>query len=282
MTHFPSRSGVIALTLAAGCGLGAFLNAQTVADGPSTQADSNGAVPVASVAPATADKMLDASIAPRDSKGRHMAPRDTFYLLEYVSAKTDKGVEGFEPGQEVHLVEVHRPTHTLVVSNGRAQVEVEPSKLTNNMDIAALVRQKDLNNQARIAAYVQAEEAASHKAEKEAAEAAAKDIEHHNQEQVAESRVGDDLQASQPASQVAAAYNDGGVGSGYYGYGNNGYGSPYSYFGGYSNQTVVNPAPRAPAAAAPAAAPAVGVPVGTGGGKVAAPGGGGSAVGRPK
>ena len=113
----------------------------------------------------------------RIAHGHHLAPHGTLYLLEYVSVKTDKGVEGFAPGQEVHVVEVHRPTHTLVVSDGRAQVEVSPSKAHHDMDIAAMVRRKDQANQARIAAYVQKEQDAYNKFEKEAAEATAKDVE---------------------------------------------------------------------------------------------------------
>ena len=63
-----------------------------------------------------------------DAHGRHLAPHGTLYLFEYVSVKTDKGVEGFEPGQEVHVVEAHRATHTLVVSDGRAQIEISPDQ----------------------------------------------------------------------------------------------------------------------------------------------------------
>ena len=281
MTNTFSRLGAVALTLAA------FLpsvEAQTVADAPSAD---HAAVPVASVAPAsTSDRLLDASLAPKDAQGRHLAPHDTFYLLEYVSVKTDKGVEGFEPGQEVHLVEVHRPTHTLVVSDGRAQVEVEPSKLTNNLDIAAMVRRKDQNSQAQLAAYVQAEQAAYQKSEKEAAEATAKDLDQRNREAVAESRVGSDTPSAQPTPQVAASYSGDGYGyNGYYDNGGYGYGSPYSYFGGNNNGNQAAAAAAAAAAAgakAPATAPSVGVPVGNGGGKVAAPAGGGSSVGRPK
>ena len=194
--------------------------------------------------------MVDAS-----ATSRHLAPHDTFYLLTYVSVTTDKGVEGFDPGQEVHLVEVRRATHTLVVSDGHAQVEVPPSELTNDMDIAALVRQKDEASQARIAAHVQAEQAAYAKYERAAAEFTARDVAHRRQEQqeqAAELRKEEEMpvaQTAEPASAPDAA-------DGYYGSGGYGYGNPYSYFSGSSviiapNNTG-NPAarPAAPAAAA--------------------------------
>lgn len=258
MNHAPTRSGATFLIFAVGLALGASSSAtaQTVSD-PTI----------------TVGQPADSAMLHTDAKGRHLAPHDSFYMLDYVSAKTDKGVEGFEPGQEVHLVEVHRLTHTLVVSNGRAQVEVSPSKLTNDMDIAALARAKDQANQAKVAAYIQAEEVAYQKYEKEAADATAKDLEHANKEQAAQSTVGTGTQVDLPAQPTDATNGTSTVNAGYYGSGNYGYGSPYGYFGG--GQTVVvtpqkgnngstgkapNPAPAA------AAAPA---------GKVAAPAGGG-------
>ena len=184
-----------------------------------------------------------------DANGRHFAPHDTFYLLSYVSVKTDKGVEGFEPGQEVHLVEVRRDAHTLVVSNGRAQVEVPPSKLTNDLDIAALVRRKDEANQAQVAAYAAAEEAAYAKAQRDAADATAKDLEHRQQKQADDARMAEErAQASQQPTVAASAPVSG---NGYYDNGGYGYGNPYSYF-------VVAPPALGNAPGAEGAAPSVG------------------------
>ncbi len=185
MNIAPARFGAIFLTLL----LPAVAHAQTV-DGTSPPAV-DAAVPVASVAPAAPGQPLAGDMLHTDAHGRHLAPHGTLYLLEYVSVKTDKGVEGFEPGQEVHVVAADRATHTLVVSDGRAQVEVSPSKLTNDMDIAAMVRQKDQTNQARIAAYVQTEQEAYNKFEKEAAEATAKDVERADKQQAASSTIVD-------------------------------------------------------------------------------------------
>ena len=251
MNRTPLRLGATLLFFAAGT-----CAAQTVSD------------PTITVGQPAASEMLHT-----DAKGRHLAPHDSFYLLEYVSAKTDKGVEGFEPGQEVHLVEVHRPTHTLVVSNGRAEVEVSPSKLTNDMDIAALARAKDQANQAKITAYLQAEEAAYQKHEKEAADATAKDLQNASKEQVAQSVVGTGTQTSLPAQPTDTTVNADYNGGGYYGAGGYGYGSPYGYFGGSSETVVIdrgrggsnNGTPRTPTA--PAAPPSqVAVPSRGGGG----------------
>ncbi len=222
---FAPRGGVLlVLILAVGAGM-YFLGHRSRASAQGTPGDA---------APAAG--------ASTSQSGRHLAPHDTFYLLQYVSAKTPTGVIGFEPGQSVHLVEVHRPTQTLVVADGEAQVEVSPDKLTNDMDIAALVRQKDQANQAKIAAYVQAEQNAYADATRSAAIATDKDMAKVNKEERDASVVnGNDSKLNQPAAEVAGS-------SGYGGYGYAGsasYGSPYSYFSGTSATTTNASAPAA-------------------------------------
>ena len=285
----PSRFGAFVLVCTAGFALGSWLTgrdlqsvfltsaaAQTVnatpagepVDPANPQAQGTTA---AKQAPAVPDREITSQMAHTDAKGRHLAPRGTFYLLSYVSAKTDKGVEGFDPGQEVHFVEVHHDTHTLVVTDGHAQVEVPPSKLTNDMDIAAMVRRNDQANQAQIAAYIQAEETAYNKMERDAAVATAKDLEHREEAQDAQTRTAEQAQAEQQATpQENVPVED----NAYYGEGGYGYGSPYSYFSG--GQSVIAYTPKTPATAAPAtqSAPAVN--------KVAAPSAPAAGVGRPK
>ena len=178
---------------------------------------------------------------------RHLAPHDTFYLLDYVSAKTPTGVIGFEPGQQVRLVEVHRDTRTLVVGDGQARVEVGPEKLTNDMDLGALVRQKDQANQVAIAQYVQREQKAYDDSQRQAAVDTQKDIEKINKaERESSATNSNDSKLSQPPVAVA-----GGAGYGYAG--NSYYGSPYSYFSG--GATSAAPATTG-GNAAPAANPA--------------------------
>lgn len=191
-------------------------------------------------------------MARTDAAGRHLAPHGTFYLLSYVAAKTDKGVDGFTPGQEVHLVEVHRATHTLVVTDGHAQVEIPPSKLTNDMDIAEMVRRDDQASQAQIAAYMQAEEAAYNKHERDAAEATAKDLERRKEQQTADARITQEQQQAQANQQTTVQADTAINTDGYYGDNGYGYGSPYSYFSGGGETVIVAPPPAAPA---PAAAP---------------------------
>ena len=134
-------------------------------------------------------------------------------MLDYVSAKTDTGVIGFEPGQQVKLVEVHRNTRTLVVGDGKAQVEVGPEKLTNDMDVAAMVRQKDQANQTAIAAYMQREQKAYDDAQRAAAVDTQQDIEKINRkEREASTTNSGDSKLNQPPVEVA-----GGSGYGYAG-----------------------------------------------------------------
>ena len=269
MTHFPSRCGAIFLTLL----LPAVAPAQTV-DGTSPPAV-DAAVPVASVAPAAPGQPIAASdMLHTDAHGRHLAPHGTLYLLEYVSVKTDKGVEGFEPGQEVHVVAAHRATHTLVVSDGRAQIEISPDKLTNDMDIAAMVRRKDQTNQASIAAYVQKEQDDYNKFEKQAAEATAKDVERADKQQAASSTIVDNSINATQTAQPAATTADGSAYNNYYGSNGYGYGNSYSYFDGGGSVTIVNPGGNRPSnnGTAPSNGGTNPANQGTaGGGKVAAP-----------
>ena len=282
MIHYPSRIGKLtfASTLIGGLIILAggdavrlpfvtSARAQTAAETPSaTPGDAN--VPAAQTAPVSsattptaADQRSAEKMVHGDAQGRHLAPHDTFYILSYVAVKTGTGVEGFDPGQEVHLVEVHQPSHTLVVTDGHAQVEVPPSKLTNDMDIAATARLKDQANQAKITAYTQAEQEAYNKFEREAADATAKDLEQHKEQQQkvqAEERAAEQA----PVAQTAPNQNTPLGGNGYYGYGGYGYGSPYGYFTGAAVTTGVN----TPATQPPAPAPAT-----SAGGKVASPGG---------
>ena len=272
MNTAPARFGAIFLTLL----LPTLSPAQTV-DGTSPPAV-DAAVPVASVAPAAPGQPRVGDMVHTDAHGHHLAAHGTLYLLEYVSVKTDKGVEGFEPGQEVHVVAVHPATHTLVVSDGRAQIEVSPSKLTHDMDIAAMVRQKDQASQASIAAYVQKEQDAYNKFEKQAAEATAKDVERADKQQAASSTIVDDTGASLNAQPVdATASSNGSAYNNYYGSNGYGYGSPYSYFPeGGTVVTNVNPAGNpANKGTAPSNSGTNPANTGTaGGGKVAAPTGG--------
>ncbi len=186
-----------------------------------------------------------APIAPAVT-GRHFAPHDTFYLLDYVSAKTGTGVIGFEPGRKVRLVEARPATQTLVVADDEAQVEVGPEKLTNDLDIAALARQKDQANQAKIAAYLQQEKVAYDQSQREAAKRFEKAVDKMNQDheksvQTAAAAtpnptnapVGSRTKLDEPPVTVGGSSGYGYAGSSYYG-------SPYSYFNGSVGGTTTS------------------------------------------
>ena len=231
MILFPSRSGALTLVLAAGFGL--------LFCGPSATLLSRAAAQSGDAAPTVSTAQpAGASMARTDAQGRHLAPHGTFYLLDYVPVTTDTGVDGLVPGQEVHVVSADRSKHTLLVTDGKVQAEMEPSKLTNDIDIAAMVRRQDQSNQARVAAYVQAEQAAFAKHEREEAETEAKNDENRRLEaqQAADARMA--AQSAQNAPQPVDASL--GNGAGYYDAGGYGYGSPYSYFSG-SGVVVAGP-----------------------------------------
>ena len=300
MRIFPPRSHRLAVLALIGTGIAALLQTQhpsfsfltsaraRTADDTPAATPANPVDPVAQPAPAisttsptTADERT-AEMIHADKNGRHLAPHDTFYMVAYVAVKTDTGVEGFDPGQEVHLVEVRRPTHTLVVSDGHAQVEVSPDQLTNDMNIAAMARQKDQADQAQITAYIQSEKEAYEKFLREAADSTAKDLEKRKQDQqkaLAETQA----EEQTPVAQVAPAQNaplsaDADFGNGYYGNGGYGYGNPYSYLTDNVVTTeAAAPAAQPAAASAPANAAPAAVP-----NKVAVPIGGHAGGGRPK
>ncbi len=90
---------------------------------------------------------------------QHLANPGTFFVLQYVSVPARNGIIGFEPGREVHFVRADREKGQLVVTDGQYEVEMKPSQLTNDLDIAALARKGDEESQHRIAAFLDHERA---------------------------------------------------------------------------------------------------------------------------
>lgn len=218
-----SSFGLIGLLLVLAVGAGMyFLGRRSHSNAPATP---SGGAPAAASAEAT------------PSGEHHFAPRGTFYLLQYVSVKTPNGVTGFEPGQEVHFVSANQASQTLVVTDGKTQVEVGPDKLTNDLDIAAMVRQKDQSNQNKIAAYVQKEQKAYDDSKRAAAIKTEQALDKIDQQKHEEAVASASNTRQNPAALGPNALDqpavpvDGGAGYGYGGYGGSAYGSPYSYFG---------------------------------------------------
>jgi hypothetical protein len=100
----------------------------------------------------------DAQPAPAEAE-HHLARQGTFFVLQYVSIPAPHGVIGFEPGREVHFVRADRAKGELVVTDGEYEVEMKPSQLTNDLDIAALARKGDEDSQHRISAFLDHERA---------------------------------------------------------------------------------------------------------------------------
>jgi hypothetical protein len=88
-----------------------------------------------------------------------LAKQGTFFVLEYVSVPTPNGIIGFEPGREVHFVRAEHDKGMLIVSDGEHDVEMKPSQLTNDLDIADLARNGDQSSQHQITAYIAHEKA---------------------------------------------------------------------------------------------------------------------------
>jgi hypothetical protein len=158
--------------------------------------------------------------SPAPAIGARLAPEGSFYMVEYVSAKTPKGIVGFEPGRTVKLVEVHRPQGTLIVTDGRYQAEVLPSQLTNDKDIAELARDRDAASQAKLAELQAAEHRVYEQMQKQTNEEYSKDVERNNAVAQAGKAIGTaDNPLNAAPSPTNTSVNLGAV-----------YGSPYSYF----------------------------------------------------
>lgn len=77
-----------------------------------------------------------------------LAPAGTYFLREYVSVRTDHGITGWLPGQELHAV----PGKDAVggkrlLTDGTLQTEVPLSSLTQDIDLAARLNAADASAQ---------------------------------------------------------------------------------------------------------------------------------------
>jgi hypothetical protein len=110
----------------------------------------------------------------------HLAREGTFFVLQYVSVPSNHGIIGFEPGREVHFVRVDHEKGLMVVSDGTYDVEMKPSQLTNDIDIAGLARKGDEDSQRQIKAYIEHQRALHEAKEKAAAIKTAQDLDRAN------------------------------------------------------------------------------------------------------
>lgn len=88
--------------------------------------------PSASAAPAFKSKIPIPDGPPGE---KHLAPTDTFYVLERVSFVHDTGVAAVVPGDSVRLVK-RNPNGTMKVRAGLHEFEVKESQVTNDLDLA--------------------------------------------------------------------------------------------------------------------------------------------------
>ena len=147
---------------------------------------------------------------------RHLAPEGTFFMVEYVSIPVAHGIVGFIPGQEVRFVSANEAKGTLLVSDGKNQVEVSPMQITNDLDVAAMARRQDEMGQRQLQASQDAARAADEKFRRDL------DIAHAND--VAKVQAGAGIGGHSPLdgqSQAASSFDR--LRNGYYS------GSPYYY-----------------------------------------------------
>ena len=94
---------------------------------------------------------------------RRLAPDGTFFVTQYVSVRTPKGVAGFEPGRQVKFVGVDEAKELLIVTDGEYQAELGPMQLTNDIDIAVLAQRQDQASQQQLMALLEKDRQADEK-----------------------------------------------------------------------------------------------------------------------
>ncbi|MBV9127280.1 MAG: hypothetical protein JO117_04260, partial [Verrucomicrobia bacterium] len=108
--------------------------------------------------PSPTPNIVRATPPPAPEPTPRLAPEGVFFLTQYVSLTTRSGVIGFEPGQRVKFVRGKETT--LIVTDGKYEIEVTPDQLTNDLDLADLARRNDQTSQALLASRAAANLAA--------------------------------------------------------------------------------------------------------------------------
>jgi hypothetical protein len=132
---YPAKA--LALLLIAG--LGALCSCTKSPEPDTTTQDApppaNSAAPQAPSATASAPAAAPGANSPASPAlvSRSLAPIGTFYLLQRVSVTTDDGISSLNPGDKVTLVEDKGATK--IVTDGQNKFEVDPTQLTNNLDV---------------------------------------------------------------------------------------------------------------------------------------------------
>ena len=94
---------------------------------------------------------------------RRLAPEGTFFVTQYVSVRTPKGVVGFEPGRQVKFVGVDEAKELLIVTDGEYQAELGPMQITNDIDIAVLAQRQDQASQHQLMVMLESDRRADEK-----------------------------------------------------------------------------------------------------------------------
>jgi hypothetical protein len=98
------------------------------------------------------DRWMPAQVVyvPATPPARRLSPEGTFVIVQYVAARTQRGIAGFEPGMEVKLVSVNKNQRTLCVTDGKYQADVSPMQITNDLEVAAVAQRPDQASQCQL------------------------------------------------------------------------------------------------------------------------------------
>jgi hypothetical protein len=88
-----------------------------------------------------------------------LAPSGTFYIKDKISVTTEHGITSFPAGKKVTLV--RESGNNLIVTDGRQEVEVAKTSLTNDLDVLEGIISSNANQKKQIAANAAAREEAA-------------------------------------------------------------------------------------------------------------------------
>ena len=114
--------------------------------------------------PAQSDVAAQVPSTPADApstqptRQRRLAPEDVFFLTERMILRSNSGVVGFAPGTRVRVKQDKGETFS--VTDGSTTFDVPADKLTNDLDLAALVARSDAKSQQTVAQWIERQNAA--------------------------------------------------------------------------------------------------------------------------
>ncbi len=154
--------------------------------------------------------------------GHRMSADNVYFLLDYVSQKTPRGIAAFAPGQQVLRAESYSGPFVqgkLAVTDGITTMYLDRSLLTHDIDLAEDLAKQDSQTQAGMTAARLAETQRQQAAQVAASVVAAKDVQLASQRRMIANGVGGGTRLDDAATRVRGGAGGSIVGPPVYNYG---------------------------------------------------------------